>query len=229
MAAYVTQAEIEKYMGLTIASNLSSFITTLISAVEDYIENYCGGGIVAKRWFNDSDTPSDRYYDGKGLTKIRIDDIRDCTALVVDNVALTEDTDFYMYPLNAVADGKPYEWIELIQPETRLTTYTNSRMDITSPYTFLNRQKNLKVTGKWGYSTTPPDAIKLAALKLIGGVIKENVGDDDVKELTQQSLGEYSVSFTKLKEIAHSLGVEDLLNQYKRKANTPPAGVRTIS
>jgi hypothetical protein len=44
-----------------------------------------------------------------------IDDIMDLTdfAITVDGVALTIDDDYELQPLNAIADGKPYTWIEI--------------------------------------------------------------------------------------------------------------------
>ena len=134
-------------------------------------------------------------------------------------MALTEDEDFLLYPLNEL----PTEWIELIQPETRLNS--NSRVAATSTYIFDKGQANVTVIGKFGYSATPPDDIKLAAMKLVGGVIKENVGDIDVKEISAENLGEYGVNYVKIKEMADRLGVNDILNNYVRKPIRPVSGV----
>jgi hypothetical protein len=229
--SYVTKAEVEYFSGLSINSSLNSFITTLTTMAEDYIEKYCGGGIVTKRWFDDDDAEVTRYYNGDGSTKIMIDDLRSLTSLVVDGITLTVDEDFYLYPLNATADGVPYEWIELIQPETRLGNLnTNSRIQSTAPYIFEERQKNIAVKGKFGYSkTTAPDLIKTAVLKLVTACIRENVGDTDVKEITSESLGDYSVSFGKIDTIAYQLELGKLLDPYVRKTISPKSGYMVVS
>ncbi len=59
-------------------------------------------------------------------------------------------------------------------------------------------------------------------MRLAGAVIKENIGDSDVRELTAESLGDYSVSFTKLTDIANSLKVAEALQPYVRKQIPKP-------
>lgn len=213
--SYITEDEIEKYMGVDIDAALSVFIASVISMAENYIEKYCGGKFFAKRWFADSDTEITMWYNGNGLERIAIDDLRDITSLELNGIALVEDTDYILYPLNAAALDEPYEWIELVQPDTRIQT--NSRIISSSAYIFDEGQKNIKVVGKFGYSTTPPSAIKLAALKIVSGVIKENIGDNDLKEITQESIGEYSASYAKVSEVANAKGINDILNSFTRK------------
>ena len=226
--SYIDEAQIEKYLGLNIDSGLESFIATLISGVETYIEKYCGGQHFVKRWFEDSDSEKTFRYDGNDDTKIAIDDLRELTSLTVDDVALTEDEDFHLYPLNASALGMPYEWIELIQPETRLLN-VNSRLSSSPPYIFDKGQKTIVVVGKFGFSTTVPDDIKLAALKLVGGIIKENVGDSDLREVTQESLGDYSASYAKIKDVANRLGVNNILDGYVKDGILIKDGIVKIS
>ena len=226
--SYIEKGDVEKYMGLTIGSGLDTFISTLIASAEKYIEKYCGGQHFVKRWFEDSDEAKTFRYNGNNDTKIAIDDLRDLTSLTVDDVALTEDEDFHLYPLNASELDMPYEWIELIQPETRLLN-VNSRLSSAPPYIFDKGQRTIVVVGKFGFSTTVPDDIKLAVLKIVGGVIKENVGDADVKELTQESIAEYSASFSKLSEIANKLGVDNILQPYIKKGIQERSGIIQVS
>lgn len=217
---YVSKSEIEQYLGLQIDSSLDAFITTLTSAAEKYIEKCTG------RKFENADSDTTRKYNGNGLTMLAIDDLRSVTSVTADGIALTVDTDYVFFPLNAVADGYPYERIDLIQPVTEFSR--NSRMSAQNPYYFYEAQGNVTVTGKFGYSVTPPADIKVAALKLIGGFIKENIGDSDLKEITSESLGEYSVSFTKISEVANKLGVDDVLSEFKRKPFIGD-GIRKVS
>lgn len=222
---YVTKVEIQNYLGISINATLDTYVNTLISAVTDYIERYTGNGVIEKREFEDADIDRTFYYNGNGATKLEIDDLRSITSLTVDfslgsETALTADEDYFLYPLNE--DVKTN--IQLVQPSTRLNL--NSRLQSASPYIFDEGQKTVKVIGKFGYSTTPPDAIKLACMKLVGAVIKENIGDTDLKEITSESLGEYSANFAKIKDIAERLKVNSLLDTYKRMSVKPRSGIR---
>ena len=98
--AYITKAEVANYLGISISDTLQTYINTLISGVEDYIERFCGGGIFTKRRFQDNDAEKTFYYDGNSATKIAIDDLREITSLTVDFIsgsgtALTEDDDYF--------------------------------------------------------------------------------------------------------------------------------------
>lgn len=230
--AYITKTEVATYLGISINNTLQTYIDTLISGVEDYIERVCGGGIFTKRRFQDDDVEKTFYYDGNSATKLAIDDLREITSLTVDFIsgsgtALTENDDYFLYPLNANNDDLPFTEVQLIQPSTRLNL--NSRLQSSAPYIFDEGQKTVKIVGKFGYSTTPPDAIKLACMKLVGAIIKENIGDTDLRELSSETLGDYSANFTKIKDIAERLGVNNLLIQYTRKSIKPKIGMREAS
>ena len=206
---YCTKTQLQMYLGVSIAAGLDTYITSLITMSEQWINARCN------RWFEDNDEAATRYYNGNGLTKIVVDDLRELTTLVVDNITLVEGEDFYTYPLNASADGVPFEWIELIQPETQLgAAHTNSRMANVVNYIFEKRQKNIVATGKWGYSTGVPATINVATLRLIAAVVKENVGDTDLKEINSESLLDYNVSYGKMSEIANKLRIGEMLEPF---------------
>ena len=210
---YINKTDVQNYSGIAINETLNSFIEGLIETAQDYIEEYTG------RKFENVDEDSTRYYDGNGDIKMQINDLREITSLTVDflddsGTDLTKDDDYFLYPLNATEDEKPFTEIQLIQPETRLNL--NSRLRSASPYLFDIGQRTVKVVGKFGYSITPPSAIKTVAVKLVLAMLKENIGDADLKEITQESLGDYSASFAKVKEIAERLHFSMLLDKYKR-------------
>lgn len=205
---YITKDQVKKYHGINWSAGLDTFIDTLIAAAQSYIENYTERKFEAP----DPDTAVTRYFNGNDGTSLPIGDLRELTSLVVDGVTLTNETDFYLYPLNAEEDSKPYTRIELIQPETRLNA--SPRLDLSSPYVFERAQRNVAVTGKWGYSATAPADVQVAAMKLVGGMIKENIGDNDLREVKSETLGEYSVTYESIKQISGLLGVDALLDQY---------------
>ena len=210
---YINKTDVQNYSGIAINETLNSFIEDLIETAQDYIEEYTG------RKFENADEDTTRYYDGNGDIKMQINDLREITSLTVDflddsGTDLTKDDDYFLYPLNATEDEKPFTEIQLIQPETRLNL--NSRLRSASPYLFDIGQRTVKVVGKFGYSVTPPSAIKTVAVKLVLAMLKENIGDADLKEVTQESLGDYSASFVKIKEIAERLTFSMILDKYKK-------------
>lgn len=237
---YVTKSEVEQYTGLQIDAALDTFLDTLSAFAKQYIDETCSNPKIGKRWFDGSATPSTRYFDGRENVRLYVDDLRTITSLAVsvtagDSVTLVENTDFFCYPLNAIADSKPIEWIELIQPAVNQNV--NSRLAQVAgnnPFVFWEGQRNISITGKWGYNEAAdgkiPKLVKMAALKLIAAAIKANIGDTDLKELTSETLGEYSASYAKIKDIADQLEIADVLEPLVRKESNKVGvgGMRVI-
>lgn len=208
--AYIEKSDIENYLGVSIDDSLDTFIESLIDGVEDYVESVTGRKFEAP----DPDTATTRYYDGNGLTKLSIDDIREITSVTVDDVALAVNVDYFPFPLNALADGEPYERLDLNQ-----NVGGNQNPRANSTYVFDCGQRNVVVVGKFGYSATPPAAIKMACIKIASGMIRENI-TTDLKEVTAETLGEYNVTYGKISEVANAVKSNELLDQFTRK-NAP--------
>lgn len=218
--AYTSKGNIEKYLGVTIDGTLDAFITLLISFAEEYIIMTCSNE-VGGRWFGtgDDEEEATRKYDGNGLMRLYLDDVREISEVTVDGIEFAADTGYIAYPLNAEADELPFEYIELVQPNSSAMLNTNSRMQAmvgSDQFRFTERQANVLVTGKFGYSPDVPPTIEMAALKLCAAVIKENIGDTDLKEITSETLGEYSATFAKVKDIGDKLGIPDMLEMFIR-------------
>ncbi len=231
---YITKSELEQYTGLQIDDELDTFLDLISSFAKDYIDTSCSSD-VASRWFDDdADTDSTRRFDGNDAFRLYVDDLREITTVESNGIALVENTDFYAYPLNATDDGVPYEWIELVNPSNNLNV--NSRIAAisgTSPFVFTRGQRNIAITGRWGYNELEdgnlPPSVKMAALKICAGIIKENIGDTDLKELTSESLGEYSASYAKVADIADRLGVPSILGDFIRTKKVIGGGNRLLS
>lgn len=123
---YTSKATIEKYLGVSIDSSLDTFITLTINSVKDFIENYCGDEKFGKRVFEapalgESEEESDviKYFDGNDEQRLYIGDLKSITSLVVDNVSQILNEDYFLKPYNSLAEGKPYDSIELAQPDGR--------------------------------------------------------------------------------------------------------------
>lgn len=218
---YTTKDLIINYLGQTPAASLDPLITLVISAVQNFIENYCGDEEFGKRVFEkpDSDTDKVRYFDGNGRIKIFIGEAVSISALEIDGSAQTINEDYFLKPYNALDIGKPYDTIELVQPSGNQSSRAKALYEITAD------QHNVKVTGKFRYSDTAPADIQLAATQLASSVISEAI-DDGIKS---ETLGDYRVDYASIKKTAESLGLGATLNPYKRKTPIVNAGTRIAS
>lgn len=213
---YISLTDIENFMLITIDETAEDFVTSLIGMAQEFIENSCGDDKFGKRKFEapSPDDNSTRYFSGNGKTLLPVGDLKSINTLVVDNETFTVDEDFYLFPYNASADSKPYTHIELVQPESNIRS-ANPRSNM-SINIFEEIQRNVQISGKWYYSSVAPSQIKLATLKLVSAMLKENVTDTTLKAITAEALGEYNVSYEKTSEIADRLGISSLLTPYMR-------------
>lgn len=213
---YITKTDIEKYLLISIDVTGEPFVESAIRACQTHIENLCGDLTFGKRVFKapDPDVDVTKYFNGNGTQKLSVGDLRSITSLSVDGIEMVENQDFYTVPLNAVADNRPITGIELVQPMTA-TANQNPRSG-RSPYIFEPLQRNVIITGKWGYSAKPPEDIKMAVIKMVAGIIRENLTDPTSKTVSSESLGEYSVNYSKMNEILNQVGANDLIAPYYR-------------
>lgn len=228
MGKYTDKDTVKSYLGVDFTTTVEPFVGSVIESIDTYIERYCGDEKFGLRIFKDPGADETRYFDGNDSTKLPIGDVLSLTSIEVENQSLTEDQDYYLYPLNADKSGQPFTWVELVQPETGFRS--NLRTGGTS-YFFELGQRNVAVTGRFAYSTTPPADVQLAAVKLVAGVLKENIGDKDIKELKSESLGAYSVSYESVSQLAYALEVEQILAPYRRnrkEKGSVTAGLRKI-
>ena len=158
MADYVTVAEIKADMPDSDIGTLNDYdavISTMITSASRLIDREVGG------WPNYFDAPSTdetRYFDGSGEKEQYIDPLVSLTTVSVSESGgrastnytdWTENTDFYVWPYNYSKIGKPIEM---------LIVDNNAG----SKGVFADVSKGVKVVGKFGYSASPPDAIKQA-------------------------------------------------------------------
>ena len=223
---YTSKTLVEKYLGTTLDAGLETFITLAIQAVQNYIENYCGDDTFGKRVFEaptlgEGQTEADaiRYFDGNGQIKIFIGEAISVSALEVDGSSQVVNSDYFLKPYNAQDLGKPYEYIELVQPSGSQSSRAKAL------YEFSADQRNIKVTGKFRYSNVAPADIQLIATQMAGSIINEAI-DDGIKA---ETLGDYRVDYGNVTKTAYTLGVNSILDQYKRKVPVVNAGTRMAS
>ena len=216
---YTDKDTLKKYMGVNFTTTLDSFVDKVIASAQKYVERYCGDEKFGDRLFEKPTGDADevRKFDGDGGTRLYFGDLFALTEFAVDEVILTVDEDFFLYPKNAkvkINNKEAYRWAELTQPSKRLSS--NSRQLASEPYTFEELQDSVEITGKFYFSDVAPDDIELATLKIASAIIKENVADDDVKELKGEKFDDYSATYQEVNKIAHALKVTDILDLYKR-------------
>lgn len=191
--AYTTEAKVENLLGITISGGGSSAMTDIIAAVKAWIDRYCGKTFEAA-----SET---RYYDGNGMQCMVIDSFVGTPTVTIltesgaeeNTLTLGRDDDFITGPYNST------EKFELIL--TGLGKYGS----------WPHRLQAVKVTGSFGASTTVPADVQLAATRLAGQIYKD--GTEGVK--TSIRLGDYAATYAAVDEVAHSLGINNTLDQYR--------------
>ena len=220
---YTSKALIENFLGESIDSSLEDFVTLTINAIQSFIENSCGDEVFGKRVFEAPTVPQGqteadavRYFDGNGDKKIFIGEAVSITSIEVDGYAQVINSDFFLKPYNAIQIGKPYDTIELVQPSGNQSSRAKTIYDFTAD------QRNIKVTGKFRYSDTAPADIQLIATQLAGGVISEAISDG----IKSETLGDYKIDYGVIVKLSKSLGVETILNNYKRRVPATNAGIR---
>lgn len=189
--SYFNEGDLENFILQDIDSNYSTWITSVISMVENYIDQYCGTD------FENSNS-SDRYFDGTGSDEITIGPVSSITTVQFLNItggidATLADTDWNLYPLN---DSSKYI--------LKLSAGGNHP-------SFPSFGKSVKITGIFG-STTVPAAVKLAAIQLAARIINNGLRGGQV---SSETLGSYNVSYQKVDDEADAMGVKDILNQFR--------------
>lgn len=193
--AYTDQTSIENYLLTDIDASFSTQITTWISAVQKWIDNY------TDRTFEASTTT--KKYDGKSKHFLMVDDLLSVNTLWFVSNDSTSDantnslatTDYYLYQ-NDDPNKTPYNKV-VLNPNGSYQTFDWGL-------------QNIWIKGSWGYSTTVPEDIKMVATKLVGAII--NTGKDgNVRSFSE---GDYSVTFSNL--LNSDLSIKQVLDWYKK-------------
>lgn len=154
MASYVTVAEIKADMPDSDISSLSDYdsvIDEMIESASLLIDREVGG------WsgYFSSTAASTRYFDGSGEEEQWVDSLVSLTSVSVSEgggrcstcyTDWTRNTDYYTWPYNSTDTGDPIQKLVVDN-------------DSGSKGKFYEVKKGIKVSGVFGYSSTPPDDI----------------------------------------------------------------------
>lgn len=192
---YITEGDIEKLILVDIDATHSTFIDSIIDKVEGYIDHYCGTN------FATAAGAATKYYDSYGSDEIIVDPFTAITSIKIldvnGNAERTLSTsDYYLYPLNDPT-------------KTVIKLSDGGQVGI-----FPERLRSIEIVGTFG-PTTVPQPIQLAAMKLAAKIINEGLRGG---QIGSETLGSYSVSYRDLDESVDSLGIKEILNQYRSVA-----------
>lgn len=155
---YVELEEFKSTAELTGTTFADSDLRTAILAASRGVDQATG-----RRFWPDADATQVRYYSPDSTTWVAIDDLITLTQLATDRNGTgsfsdiwTANTDFVLEPLNAVADGIPYQ-----------SARKQDRASLIFP---AGVPRSVKVTGKFGWAVVPAEiktVTKMIASRLI--------------------------------------------------------------
>lgn len=185
MKGYCTKTDLENYTLRTIDVSFNSQITAWIEQIEKYIDRYTG------RNFLGDTTSSEKVYDGNNSQTLLVDDYVTLTKVEVNDVEIPT-VSIYSYPVNT---------------EQKYKIHLDG-------YIFTYGHQNITITAKWGYSSSVPADIRLAATILLAGIIA--YADSAGKQKKSESIGSYNVSYESDKGWQDFSHAKDILDSYRR-------------
>lgn len=155
MADYCTVAEVKTLLpesGLDVNFDFDTMLATLVTSASRMLDREVG---VEPNYFaTPSSDSSTRYYDGNGRTCIFIGDWQSVSAVAVSEQGGLASSDYTAWSSSDYITA-PYNTTPIF--ELHVDTLNGSKL-YWQPY-----RKAVKVTGVWGYSSTPPSDVALAA------------------------------------------------------------------
>lgn len=177
----ITITDVENRLNKKFETGEANLITNLIiPAVVKFIENYTG------RIFTELSSSTYWYY-GNGKKDLDIDEFTVITKIEAfdrDNSLISQVTDYELLPLNG--------------------SYKNRVRNLEGSFS----SYKYKITGKKGYSVTPPADIKFVALELITELQNTKGG------LRKESIEQYSYEISNI--VNDSPVIKETLGHYKR-------------
>jgi hypothetical protein len=179
---YTNESKIEQYLQIDIDDSIAASVVDWITWVSQYIDNYTGTTFESSNqiyYFDVTDKESRVFVDD--LVSINTLELLDTNGDVTDT--LTENTDFWLYPLNRTTKN-----------EIRLNPYGKYSI---FPY---SGSRKIKINGNFGVSATVPKDIEMVATQMVGDIIKQS--SSEAKSKKSETLGEYSVTFESVSQYA---------------------------
>ena len=193
MSNYTNKNNVEKYLGEDFPASLDAFISSYLSAIDNWIDNYIG------RTFKDNAADT-KYYDLCGGKEIYIDNFEDDPTEVS---ILTSDGDADE-TLTIDEDYRTYPWNETVK--FRLVLIPNGTVG-----SFPTGDKRLKVTASFGVTDIPADITLVATMLLASIMSTYTKGGETIKE----EVGDVKMTYKELDEMAAPMRIYNILDQYR--------------
>ena len=149
---YTTLAALKATLEIT-QNTFDTDLQAAITAASNAIDQQCG-----RRFYPDSDANHVRYYLAVNSGYAIIDDLTTFTALEQPvGTVWTRDTDFFLEPQNAAADGRPFTAIRTI---ARPFLFPQSQM----VQGWAGFDGRLKVTGMFGWAGPPAEIVQATTI-----------------------------------------------------------------
>lgn len=189
---YTDYTAVKQHVGIAAAtSTYDDLLAVLVTAVSRAIDGYCRRQFYA--------TTETRYFDYEDSYRLWLDkDLISVTTLTSGGVALTNNTDYYLWPYA----GPPYRRIDIKTDGGKLFSYSGTTQRATS------------IAGSWGYASTPPLPVALAA-KLWCAVYIARQGREGVASKgLADAAGDFRVNFEAFDPANPPLMVASVLQPY---------------
>lgn len=152
---YATVGDVKAAAMLEGESFADPDIQRALTAASRGLDNLC-----SRRFYPDADATQVRYYTPYDQTTLSIDDLIELTSIDVGDgdgqfaTEWTENTNFVLEPLNAEADGRPWD-----------------RVTVTNGGWLPCAARSVRITGKFGWSEVPA-GVKEATIILAVKIVK---------------------------------------------------------
>ena len=159
--AYLTVKELKRYLDLTGSAD-DVLLTNLISKAQRWVESF------TNRQFEVT-SDSTRYIDAVGLhiegNRLYIADMGDIYSITTvtngDGVEVTS-TEYTTYPKTLTQQEPVYQSIRILSNTTsKYWTWTD------------DWENAISITGKWGYSASPPEDVKQATRQIVAYLYRQ--------------------------------------------------------
>lgn len=211
--SYTTITKVQQYNNSDLSS-IASEVTNWIASVKAWIDKYCGKTFEA--------ASADRYYDGNGRDRIFVDPfVGSPTVLFLKSDGTTERTltegassDFVTYPLNTTEKNEI-----VLMPSCPIRRFSRAYFedildDVELQDSGFVYRRLLKVTASFGASSAIPADVELVATKLVAQIAEKRLKGSDAG-VSSETLGDYSVSYKTIDEIASPMGIYQVLDAHR--------------
>jgi len=166
VGTYTTLAEIKGSLSLSAQTYADADISNAIGAASGAVEQQTG------RRFDKDSSDSSRQFVPLSPGLVSFDDLVSFTSLSAQGSTWVKDSDFYLEPINAAAESRPYTAARAIG---RQFLWTQRELDPSFP----NWDGRVTVTGTYGWPAVPPEineATRILTIRLLRRVREATFG-----------------------------------------------------